>query len=308
MPSPHRSTSRPLPLGKPSSAAPAAPAAPLLLPSDDPATFLTLMADTLRLSSETLTMAYVYIHRYKRWCADTDSAAADSSPSPDSAGADTDARQPVSDLLDEHNQANAPGPPGTRPAPATAHQTLSLASLSLATKATESPRRLREFLIPAYTLQHPTSPPLTFPSPLYDALRSTLVTAELLLLRVLRFELRLPLPYEYLPRLLERALTLSDAPAAEEERLECRVVDWKDTALGRAVWVKVAQAMTRYRVCNFFPARAVAAACVYYVAVVERGLRAPGGAEVWVRRVAGERVEWEDFVDALEEIRALTAV
>ncbi|RPB13502.1 hypothetical protein P167DRAFT_486168 [Morchella conica CCBAS932] len=245
------------------------------------------MADTLRLSSETLTMAYVYIHRYKRWCADTDSA--DNTDADADADADADSPQSrVSDLLDEH--------------------TLSLASLSLATKATESPRRLREFLIPAYTLQHPTSAPLTFPSPLYDALRSTLVTAELLLLRVLRFELRLPLPYEYLPRLLERALTLSDPPSAEEERLECRVVDLKDTALGRAVWVKVGVAMTRYKVCNFFPPRAVAAACVYYVAVVERGLRAPGGAEVWVRRVAGERVEWEDFVDALEEIKALTAV
>ncbi|KAI5852582.1 hypothetical protein DFP73DRAFT_589660 [Morchella snyderi] len=308
MPSPHRSASRPRP--KPSAAA-ATPPVALLLPSDDPGTFLTLMADTLRLSSETLTMAYVYIHRYKRWCADTDTdtdtdAAAEADGANDTdtgtdtgADADADAGSPqtqtqtqtqarVSDLLDEH--------------------TLSLASLSLATKATESPRRLREFLIPAHTLQHPPPfPPLTFPSPRYDALRSTLVTAELLLLRVLRFELRVTLPYEYLPRLLERALTLAlpDAPAAADERLECRVVDLKDTPLGRAVWVKVGQAMARYRVCNFFPPRAVAAACVYHVAVVERGLRAPAGADAWVRRVAGERVEWEDFVDALEEIKGL---
>jgi len=65
------------------------------------------------------------------------------------------------DLLDEH--------------------TLVLASLSLATKATESPRRLRELLLPAHELLNPTSDPLTFPSTLYDSLRSTLVTAELLL-------------------------------------------------------------------------------------------------------------------------------
>ena len=57
----------------------------------------------------------------------------------------------------------------------TSPQTLSLAALSLATKATESPRRLREFLLPAYALLHPTADPLTFPSTLYDALRGTLV-------------------------------------------------------------------------------------------------------------------------------------
>lgn len=164
--------------------------------------------------------------------------------------------------------------------------------------------------MPAYTLQHPTATePLTFPSPLYDTLRSTLVTAELLLLRVLRFELRVPLPYEYLPRLLEKALTLSEqlASASAEDRLESRVVDLKDTALGRAVWVKVGDAMRNYRICNFFPARAVAAACVFHVAVVERGLKAPGEHKVWLRKVAGDRVEYEDFVDALEEIGALTA-
>lgn len=127
---------------------------------------------------------------------------------------------------------------------------------------------------------------------------------------MLRFELRVSLPYEYLPRLLEKALTLSEqlASASVEDRLESRVVDLKDTALGRAVWVKVGDAMRSYRICNFFPARAVAAACVFHVAVVERGLQAPGEREVWLRKVAGDRVEYEDFVDALEEIKALTTL
>lgn len=97
------------------------------------------------------------------------------------------------------------------------------------------------------------------------------------------------------------------ASASAEDRLESRVVDLKDTALGRAVWVKVGDAMRNYRICNFFPARAVAAACVFHVAVVERGLKAPGEHKVWLRKVAGDRVEYEDFVDALEEIGALTA-
>lgn len=47
---------------------------------------------------------------------------------------------------------------------------------------------------------------LTVPSETYDTLRATLVQAELILLRVLGFELRIPLPLDYLPRYLERAI------------------------------------------------------------------------------------------------------
>ncbi|KAL8704783.1 MAG: hypothetical protein Q9225_008064, partial [Loekoesia sp. 1 TL-2023] len=86
--------------------------------------------------------------------------------------------------------------------------TLSLATLSLAAKSTESPRRLSSLLLPAHRLLHPpsTSPPLNVPSPKYDTLRATLVQAELILLRVLGFELRLPSPLEYLQRYVERAM------------------------------------------------------------------------------------------------------
>ncbi|KAL9052314.1 MAG: hypothetical protein Q9206_004357 [Seirophora lacunosa] len=78
-------------------------------------------------------------------------------------------------------------------------------------KSTESPRRLSSILLPAYTLLHPSSspsddPPLTIPSSNYDALRATLVEAELILLRVLGFELRLPSPLKFLQRYLERAM------------------------------------------------------------------------------------------------------
>lgn len=80
MSSPHRSNSHSIPK-------PYVPIEPLLLPSDDPDTFLTLMADTLRLSTETLTMAYVYIHRYKRWVSESTSKEPDIN---------------ISELLDEH--------------------------------------------------------------------------------------------------------------------------------------------------------------------------------------------------------------
>ncbi|KAL8858078.1 MAG: hypothetical protein Q9178_005403 [Gyalolechia marmorata] len=78
-------------------------------------------------------------------------------------------------------------------------------------KSTESPRRLSSILLPAHALLHrssssSTKSPLAIPSPTYDTLRATLVQAELILLRVLAFELRLPSPLEYLQRYLERAM------------------------------------------------------------------------------------------------------
>ncbi|KAI4258973.1 MAG: hypothetical protein LQ352_000969 [Teloschistes flavicans] len=87
-----------------------------------------------------------------------------------------------------------------------------LPTLSLSSKSSESPRRLSSIILPAHTLLHPASPnnpesvpPLRIPSPEYDILRATLVQAELLLLRVLGFELRIPSPLDYLARYLERA-------------------------------------------------------------------------------------------------------
>ncbi|KAL7271628.1 hypothetical protein RUND412_005604 [Rhizina undulata] len=239
-----------------------------LFPTDADS-FLSLMADILRLQEETLTMAFVYINRYHRHISTTDSSEADA------------------DLLDAH--------------------TLSLASLSLATKATESPRRLREFLIPAHTLLHPLAPPLSFPSPLYDSLRSTLVAAELILLRVLKFELRVTLPYEFLPRLLEKVLTTrgidyDSLSLAELE--ESRIVEVRDTSIGREVWRLVDRAMRRRRICNFFPARVVAVACLWVV-VEGRGCGVRGSPEEWVEWVTSGRVEAVDFWEAVEEVRGV---
>ncbi|KAL8642996.1 MAG: hypothetical protein Q9228_000395 [Teloschistes exilis] len=93
-----------------------------------------------------------------------------------------------------------------------ASQTLALATLSLSSKSTESPRRLSSIILPAHALLHPatpnnpqSTPPLKIPSQEYDILRATLVQAELLLLRVLGFELRIPSPLDYIARYLERA-------------------------------------------------------------------------------------------------------
>jgi len=70
---------------------------------------------------------------------------------------------------------------------------------------------MREILFPAHQLlnRNPSDPAvaqLTVPSTKYDVLRATLVQAELLLLRVLGFQLRIPQPLDYLPRYLQRAM------------------------------------------------------------------------------------------------------
>ena len=96
------------------------------------------------------------------------------------------------------------------------------------------------------------SGPLKIPSEAYDMLRATLVQAELMLLRVLGFELKLPSPMDYLPKYLERAMEdFSDAGEdyeawGKEYRAEYGVVEggWMGTRLGKrasemVVWAYV---------------------------------------------------------------------
>ena len=108
---------------------------------------------------------------------------------------------------------------------------------------------MRDILLPAHRLLHQHSEassdsitqPLVVPSTRYDTLRATLVQAELMLLRVLGFELRISLPLNYLPRYLERAMEdIADASEdydswEKEEKEEYGVVkDGMDTSIGRA--------------------------------------------------------------------------
>lgn len=118
---------------------------------------------------------------------------------------------------------------------------------------------MREIIFPAHRLLHqyddasstdPINRPLTIPSQTYDTLRATLVQAELMLLRVLGFELRLPLPLDYLPRYLERVMgdfaevgEDYDSWGKEEKEEYGVVMETMDTGLGRACR---AMAVNRY--------------------------------------------------------------
>lgn len=100
---------------------------------------------------------------------------------------------------------------------------------------------MREILFPAHHLLHQSTEPLTVPSTTYDTLRASLVQAELVLLRVIGFELRLQTPLVYLPRYLERAM--EDVTNVgekydewgKEEKEEYGVLDnAMETSIGRA--------------------------------------------------------------------------
>lgn len=97
---------------------------------------------------------------------------------------------------------------------------------------------MREILVPAYRIVNPDKPSLTFPSDLYDALRFSTVTSELILLRILKFELRVTLPQSYLSRLIPRCLPPEDQQPSEKEL--------KQTTLYRLTQAKVVHAYAHY--------------------------------------------------------------
>lgn len=176
---------------------------------------------------------------------------------------------------------------------------------------------MRELLFPAHRLLHqyneassdPIDQPLIVPSTIYDSLRATLVQAELMLLRILGFELRIPLPLDYLPRYLERAMgDVTDASEnydswENEDKEEYGVVkDAMDTSFGRACRSKAISACKNYQLTNFFPARAVALGCLYVV-MEERGLRTANARKEWVDDIASRKVDNEDFEEIVEVLK-----
>ncbi|KAF6240556.1 hypothetical protein HO173_001225 [Letharia columbiana] len=127
-----------------------------------------------------------------------------------------------------------------------------------------------------------------------------------MLLRTLGFELRIPLPLDYLPRYLERAM--GDVTGASEnydswgneDKEEYGVVkDAMDTSFGRACRTKAVSACKNYQLTNLFPARAVALGCLHVV-MEERGLRTANSRKEWVDDIASRKVDIEDFEEVVE--------
>ncbi|KTW30601.1 hypothetical protein T552_00318 [Pneumocystis carinii B80] len=122
--------------------------------------------------------------------------------------------------------------------------TLAIASLPLASKATEQFRRMREFLVPAYSILNPTKPKLTFPSEFYDSLRDSVVDAELLLLRIVKFDLRIILPFSYLEKALNLTLTALEVEITESNLHKDACL--MNTSLGRYVRCCIMDALSTF--------------------------------------------------------------
>src|SRR5438034_5568668 len=59
--------------------------------------------------------------------------------------------------------------------------------------------------------------------------------------------------------------------------------------------------LQNYQLANYFPARAIAAACLH-VTLREKGLRVTQSVGCWLEEVTGGRVDAEDFYDIVAEL------
>ena len=154
--------------------------------------------------------------------------------------------------------------------------------------------------------------PLRIPSEAYDSLRATVVQAELLVLRILGFELRLLSPFEYLSRYLVRIFgdamdATEDYDALSEEiRNEYGVLPGGilETRVGRMVKAAVVEACKNEMVGVMFPSRVVALGCIWIV-LEERGIvNGLDASQAWVDKYGGGKVTWEDWEEVVKELRA----
>ncbi|KAK9240783.1 hypothetical protein V1525DRAFT_393893 [Lipomyces kononenkoae] len=242
---------------------------------------LFLLGEVLRLPLNTICTALIYAHKYRVFTRSVRQSA-------------EQAGEQYHELIDDDS--------------------LSITCLSLATKATESPRRLRELLVPAYHLLRGSSAPrLTFPSHVYDALRAGIVHSELVLLRILDYDTgvrtALSSNFAILERALDRGLsahvygvkdladiihgsmregsttTVSAARQDQEYADEFGIVCLHSTTIGRTAidWVIICYQKEEVAL-NFTPA-AIAAASMY-MAIEGRGYALGCSIEEWVSRVA----------------------
>ncbi|KAG4303841.1 hypothetical protein PORY_002770 [Pneumocystis oryctolagi] len=225
--------------------------------------FLVLLSSILRLPEETIALASIYYHRYHRWL-------------------EKISQDGLLHLLDNY--------------------TLAIASLSLASKATEQFRRMREFLVPAYSILNPTKPRLTFPSEFYDSLRDSIVNAELILLRVLKFDLKIILPFSYLTKALH--LTLTTWHSETTEPILQKEAYLINTVIGRHARCRIMDAMSDYRLSTLYDPQTLSNACLWYV-LRDFEIFSEEKFSSWVVSVTGSTQIHEDIQDAIYDLTQL---
>ena len=169
---------------------------------------------------ETLCTALLFLHRYQRWIES----------------------QPEKDLgLDHHVRHRLPERSGklTLIAPFASLRFFGVKGYRTPSSNARDPRSslsVNSLILVQKSdsrIINPDKPALTFPSDLYDALRFSTVTSELIMLRVLKFELRVTLPQTYLLRLIPRCLPPDDN-RSEDELKQTTIYRWTQNKIVQA--------------------------------------------------------------------------
>ncbi|KAI9009226.1 cyclin-like protein [Hyaloraphidium curvatum] len=146
-----------------------------------PMEFLLVCAETLKIPRTTTATALAYFHRYKLYYSDRQT--------PDIASS----FPPLDDYL------------------------VATAALDLACKTAETVRKIRDVINVGWFVLHPEDPYLPI-SDQYHALRDSLVNAELIMLRVLRFELQVDLPHRWIARTVHEIWCRETEPYSDSRR------------------------------------------------------------------------------------------
>ncbi|KAL1647374.1 hypothetical protein SLS58_002702 [Diplodia intermedia] len=155
---------------------------------------------------------------------------------------------------------------------------LALACLSVASKAKDAPRR-----------------------------------SELILLRVLKFELRVSTPFDFLSGYLGEAMRdfgvddgSADAKGCfddrnKEKKEADRIADLMETGIAKDCKAKALNACKNYQLANYFPAKTVTAACIYII-LRDRGLLRGIDTKSWLKDKVSRSIEMEDFEEAVSNM------
>ncbi|KAJ1905001.1 hypothetical protein LPJ81_002166 [Coemansia sp. IMI 209127] len=133
--------------------------------------------------------------------------------------------------------------------------------LYLATKITEEPRKQRDIINIGHRLANQTAAPyavLQVNSPLFNSLRYTMTQGELILMRVLGFNVNVELPHAWIATII---YGMAWWPSNGDPPDDTEAVDVRLKRITRIAW-RLANDVVVAGLVDRFPARSIAAVCI----------------------------------------------
>ncbi|GME49522.1 cyclin-l2 isoform 1 [Neofusicoccum parvum] len=128
-----------------------------------------------------------------------------------------------------------------------------------------------------------------------------------------RFELRVSTPFDFISGYMIGAMCdfgVGDSSLDAADELDARskeykegnrIIDVMETGIAKDCKTKAMAACKDYQLSNYFPARSLAAACVY-TALRDRGLLPGVNAKTWLREKISRTIDMEDFEEAVSAL------